>query len=275
MNEADELLIDSATGVAVALPVAGPGGRAYAFVLDWHIRLALALAWYGSGALLHSTLVGGAASLAVPFDPGPAWFLAVVLPATAIYFLYHPVLEVALRGRTPGKRFAGVRIVTRAGSAPGTGALLVRNVFRLIDSFPGLYCVGLVATIVTRQSVRLGDLAAGTVLVYERDRALSLPRSLASLPRLAGAESVSALASGELVAELQSRWQDLSAEARASLAGALLRRLGEPEAALAGADDAALQRLLAIHGAGGRRDGAGAGTAGLGSARAAATEGSP
>jgi uncharacterized RDD family membrane protein YckC len=250
MSAADELVIDSATGVAVALPVAGPGGRAFAFVLDWHIRLGIALAWYGSGALLHSTLAGGAPSLVVPFDPGPAWFLAVVLPATAIYFLYHPVLEIALRGRTPGKRFAGVRIVTREGNAPGIGALLVRNVFRLIDSFPGLYCVGLVATVVTRQSVRLGDLAAGTVLVYERDRTLSLPQALASTAALAGGDAATALAGGELVAELQSRWTDLSVEARAALAGALLRRLGEPEGALAGADDAALRRLLARHGDG-------------------------
>ncbi len=250
MTQSDELVIDSATGVAVALPVAGPGGRAYAFVLDWHVRLALALAWYGSGALLHSTLAGGAPSLSVPFDPGPSWFLGVVLPATAIYFLYHPVLEIALRGRTPGKRFAGLRIVTREGQAPGIGALLVRNVFRLIDSFPGLYCVGLVATMVTRQSVRLGDLAAGTVLVYERDRTLSLPPALGSASTLAGPDAATTLAGGELVAELQARWNDLSAEARADLAGALLRRLGETESALAGADDAALRRLLARRAAG-------------------------
>lgn len=254
MSGADELVIDSATGVAVALPVAGPGGRAFAFVLDWHIRLAIALAWYASGALLHSTLAGGAPSLTVPFDPGPSWFLAVVLPATAIYFLYHPVLEIALRGRTPGKRFAGVRIVTREGNAPGIGALLVRNVFRLIDSFPGLYCVGLVATVVTRPSVRLGDLAAGTVLVYERDRTQSLPQGLESSATVAGDDTATVLAGGELVAELQSRWMDLSTDARGGLARALLRRLGEPQSALAGADDAALLRLLA-HRGGGAPDG--------------------
>jgi uncharacterized RDD family membrane protein YckC len=249
MTGADPLVIDSATGVEVALPVAGPGGRAYAFVLDWHIRLALALAWYGSGALLHSSVTRGAPALTVPFDPGPSWFLGVVLPAAAIYFLYHPLLEIVLRGRTPGKRIAGLRIVTRAGKAPGIGALLVRNVFRLIDSFPGLYCVGLVATVVTRQSVRLGDLAAGTVLVYERDAALALP--VAALPATArgSADPAAALAGGELVAELEGRWALLSVEARAALARALLRRLGEPEPVLAAADDAALRALLARRGA--------------------------
>jgi len=248
MSAADQLVIDSATGVEVALPVVGPGGRAYAFVLDWHIRLALALAWYGSGALLHSTLTRGVASLTVPFDPGPAYFLGAVLPAAAIYFLYHPVLEIVLRGRTPGKRMAGLRIVTREGSAPGIGALLVRNVFRLIDSFPGVYCVGLVATLVTRDSLRLGDLAAGTLLVYERDRDLDLPGTAPRSVAPASADAIAALATSELVAELEARWNSLAGPARANLARALLQRLGEPEAATAGADEATLRALLARRG---------------------------
>ena len=247
MSGTDYLIIESATGVEVALPVAGPGGRAYAFVLDWHIRLALALAWYGGGALLHSMLAGGTPSLSVPFDPGPSWFLGVVLPAAAIYFLYHPVLEIALRGRTPGKRFAGLRIVTVEGNTPGIGALLVRNVFRLIDSFPAVYCVGLVATIVTHQSVRLGDLAAGTLLVYERDRGPDLSGAAQAAAGLAGTGTgtATAFAAGELVAELEARWAGLSGAARAALARDLLRHLGEPETSLHGADEATLRGLLA------------------------------
>src|SRR5690606_4225634 len=93
--------------------------------------------------------------------------LVVVLPATALYLLYHPVLEVLMRGRTPGKRMAGVRIVKRDGGVPGSVALLVRNIFRLIDFLPFFYFVGLVTTMLTRHCVRLGDIAAGTLLVYD------------------------------------------------------------------------------------------------------------
>ena len=238
MTAAPQLVIDSATGVEVALPVAGAGGRAYAFVIDWHIRVALAIAWYGAGALLHSGLVGGAPSLGMPFDPGPGWFLGVVLPAVGLYFLYHPVLEVALRGRTPGKRIAGIRIVTRDGGTPGVGALLIRNVFRLVDSFPAMYCVGLVATLVTRQHLRLGDLAAGTLLVYERDRRLALRRPTT------GATPGGVLARAEIVDELLARWDDLATGARATLARELLERLGEPPEALATLDEAALRARL-------------------------------
>lgn len=240
MSGAAELVIDSATGVEVALPLAGAGGRAYAFVIDWHIRTAFALAWFGAGAALQAWWSQGAPALQLPFDPGPGWFLGVVLPAAAIYFLYHPVLEVLLLGRTPGKRIAGLRIVTREGRTPGLGALLVRNAFRLVDSFPALYCVGLVATLVTRQHVRIGDLAAGTVLVYERERTLPWRGAggAVAAPRVA-------LARVEVLEELLARWDELAPASRLALARNLLERAGASSPADAADDDATLRARLA------------------------------
>ena len=126
------LTVDSVTGIEVSLAVAGPGARSYAFIIDWHIRLTLALAWY----VVATLICNGGLSLAAPVTHEQRWFALAVLPAFAIYFLYHLVVEVALHGRTPGKRRAGIRVVTRSGGPPGPGALLVRNVFRLIDSLP-------------------------------------------------------------------------------------------------------------------------------------------
>ena len=246
MSDAAELVIDSATGVEVVLPLAGAGGRAYAFVIDWHIRAAFALAWFGAGALLQAWWTRGRFALELPFDPGPGWFLGVVLPTAAIYFLYHPVLEVLLRGRTPGKRIAGLRIVTREGRTPGLGALLVRNAFRLVDSFPALYCVGLVATLVTRQHVRIGDLAAGTVLVYERERPLPW--------RAAGAVAAPGIAPerAEVLEELLARWEELAPASRRALAREWLGRAGALGTAEPQDDDSALRaRLAALATAGG------------------------
>src|SRR5205807_1315286 len=93
-----DLTVDSVTGIDVSLPVAGPGARAYAFLLDWHIRLIVALAWFVVGALLYN----GRPSLAPPLSNDARWFGTVVAPALAIYFLYHCVLELAMRGSTPG-----------------------------------------------------------------------------------------------------------------------------------------------------------------------------
>ncbi|MDP9007127.1 MAG: RDD family protein [Pseudomonadota bacterium] len=90
----DRLTVHSVTGVDLTLSIAGPGTRSYAFVIDWHIRLLLASAWLLLAYyVFHMTL-----NLKTPGA------LLSVLPAAIIYFLYHPILEVAMQGRTPGKR---------------------------------------------------------------------------------------------------------------------------------------------------------------------------
>lgn len=211
-----DLVVESATGVDVSLPVAGPGARAYAFVIDWHIRIVLSLAWYVIGALVYNR----AWYLAPPLEPNGAWFVGVLLPAAGIYLLYHPALEIALRGRTPGKRAAGIRIVTHDGAVPSVAAHLIRTAFRLIDSFPAFYGLGLVMTGVTRNHVRIGDLAAGTLLVYDRGHEAVLEHVSAA----ALGDGLDASAA-ELMNELLSRWTTLDAEVRGRLARTLLTKV--------------------------------------------------
>lgn len=214
---AQELVVHSVTGVDLALPVAGPGARCYAFVIDWLIRAILFTAWYGVAALIYN----GRWSLAAPLSPDARWFVFVVAPAAGTYFLYHIVLEIALHGRTPGKRIAGIHIVARDGSPPGLGALLTRNVFRLVDSLPVFYGVGLVATLVTKDHLRIGDMAAGTLLAYEHTD-VALPERPASPAR----ESVLNTADAEIANDLLLRWSSLDPTARRSLATAIVSRYG-------------------------------------------------
>jgi uncharacterized RDD family membrane protein YckC len=232
------LSIESDTGIEVSLPVAGPGARAYAFLIDWHARLILGVAWFVIAAVLYN----GRLSLTTSLTHDPLWFGAVVMPALAIYFLYHPVLEVAMHGRTPGKRSVGIRVVTRAGGPPGAGALLVRNVFRLIDSLPVAYGVGLTLMVLTKDSLRCGDMAAGTLLVYERPAAD--PALLQSAAQRVG---VLDAAGAEIVADLLQRWTSLVPEARVRLARKLLQRYLGSAADLSEADElqwrARLERL--------------------------------
>ncbi|HXY76003.1 MAG TPA: RDD family protein [Steroidobacteraceae bacterium] len=230
------LSVDSVTGIDVSLPVAGPGARAFAFLIDWHIRVILALAWFVLGALLYN----GRLSLAPPIASDAGWFLGIVAPALAIYLLYHPLVELATHGSTPGKRIAGVRIAARDGSVPGAGALLVRNVFRLVDSLPVFYPVGLVSVVLTRHHLRIGDMAAGTLLVFERaDARLPGPFLEAGQPRVLDAQGA------ELVAELLERWPTLSPESRAGLAAQLLTRYGGAALGAGPADDLAWRERLA------------------------------
>ena len=229
------LRIESVTGIDVELKIAGPGARSYAFIIDWHIRFIIAAAWFLGGSLLFGRV------LQVP-QVSTAYAYFVAIPSLAIYLLYHPVLEVLFRGQTPGKRRAGVRLVALAdGGAPGVGALLIRNVFRLIDSLPLLYAIGLATTMLTKYAVRIGDIAAGTVLVYDADeKAPAFERLSAQAVERLG------LANAELVRELLDRWSQLGLDARARLASELLAKIGVE----AGANDdaglrAQLEELLA------------------------------
>jgi len=229
-----ELTVDSVTGIDVSLPVAGAGARAYAFLIDWVIRLILALAWYSVATVIYN----GDLSLAPPPETDARWFAAVAAPALAIYFLYHLVLETVMRGRTPGKRMAGVSIISRDGSAPGVGALLTRNVFRLIDSLPLFYGIGLIAVMMTHEHRRIGDLAAGTLLVYDA------PASAASASAANPAHVRDDAVGAELVSELLERWPLLTSQARCQLAIQLLARHGLKTEALRGADEAVLHSQL-------------------------------
>ena len=232
------LKIPSVTGVDVELKIAGPGGRSYAFIIDWHIRFLVAATWLLIGTFAY----GGALRVLSPSAPGGVGYTYVVLlPSLAIYFLYHPVLELLTHGQTPGKRMAGVRLVALAdGGAPGIAALLIRNVFRLVDSLPGIYAVGLTTTILTRHAVRIGDIAAGTVLIYDEREKRNVLDELQARPvgRLGFTEA-------QLVRDLLDRWQELGEQQRSSLGRQLLGKLN----AVSPANDkdvrAKLEELLA------------------------------
>ena len=145
-----------------------------------------------------------------------------------------------MQGRTPGKRIAGVRIVTRLGGTPALGALLIRNVFRLIDSMPAMYVVGLLCTLLTAQRVRIGDLAAGTILVFDSGDAA---RQLAKAGEFAQQSSMDPLLL-DIALDLLGRWNELDAERRATLARNLLVRAGADAQSLQALGDAALRARL-------------------------------
>ncbi len=156
--------VPSATGVEARIVLAGPGARAIAFVLDFLIRGGLSIVWMLAAALL----IFGNLDFDISRDNEVLWYLVGAMPATAIYFLHHMVLAPVMSGRPPGKRMIGLRVLTPEGVVPGVGALLTRNVFRLVDSLPVFYVVGLLFVMFGRRHARLGDLAAGTVLAVER-----------------------------------------------------------------------------------------------------------
>lgn len=237
----ETLSIDSADALSLQLEIAGPGARSHAFVIDWHIRLLLAFLWLmGAGWLV----LGQLGTWLDKLDNVQSAAYIVFMPAGLIYALYHPVLEILMRGRTPGKNMTGIRIATTDGRTPGTGALLVRNIFRLVDSLPMFYMLGLILTMTTARKVRLGDIAAGTVLVYEDRISQSALSEAAELAMRSGMSP----RDQSLLLEILDRWHSLDRDSRISIGERFLEKIGEPlpDAARPGERDRAVHRRLKV-----------------------------
>ena len=218
----DQLELTSTDATAVSLPIAGTGSRSYAFIIDWHIRLILALAWFIGAAALLGLLDGTDLLDDVADSRGTFVFYSIVLPPLLIYFLYHPVIELVTKGRTPGKRAAGIRVVTVEGQTPDAAALLIRNVFRLVDALPLFYIVGLACVLLTPRQVRIGDMAAGTLLAYEKKLAGN------AFDRFdTNADSALDLPAVEVAQDLVKRWGSLTPEKRSAIAAKLVAAQGE------------------------------------------------
>lgn len=211
--------LQTATGVDLKLPLAGAGSRAYAYLIDWHIRIGLVLLW-----LLSWLVFSWPPELDGLLDDSNTLIWLVGAPSL-FYLLYHPIIELVLRGDSPGKRWAGLRCVDTQDNPPTNGAILLRNILRIVDSLPVFYTVGLVSVIVNDERQRLGDMVAGTRVVLAADDSV---QALEQLARIDGASI--APAEAELVAELLSRWYTLAKPRRKQLATTLLGRVGlEPE----------------------------------------------
>jgi uncharacterized RDD family membrane protein YckC len=90
--------------------------------------------------------------------------------ASLLYFLlewlYPVVFEVLWQGATPGKRLSGLAVLRDDGTPLDWSASVARNFLRAVDFLPFFYAFGLVAMGLNRENKRLGDLLAGTLVVY-------------------------------------------------------------------------------------------------------------
>ncbi len=160
--------VELAEGVEIRLRIAGPLPRAGAYLVDFLIRVMLLvigalLSWF-AGWALGGKVAGGLILL--------AWFL--------LDWLYPVVFEAGRRGATPGKRLMGLRVVQTSGSPVTVGQAVVRNFLRFIDGMPLFtYAFGMASCLASKRFQRLGDLAAGTVVVYV---GVPPPRLIGDLP---------------------------------------------------------------------------------------------
>jgi uncharacterized RDD family membrane protein YckC len=159
----DQISIDTPELVSIEMPLAGIGSRFIALLVDYLI--------WSTGLLVLAIL----ALLVLPamhaFNVKSAQWAEAI--AIFILFLfnwgYFTLFEAFWNGRTPGKRVARIRVIQRSGRSIGLLESMARNLVRYVDQIPFFYAVGVVTMFVTSQHQRLGDLAAGTLVVRDRD----------------------------------------------------------------------------------------------------------
>jgi uncharacterized RDD family membrane protein YckC len=140
-------------GIAISMRAAGFPVRCMAFLIDVSIR-------YVTVSTLALTLrVGGRVGTGV--------LLIIVF---LILWLYPVIFELTPAAATPGKRAMGIQVMMANGLPLTPAGCLIRNLMRVVDMLPLLYGFAIVSMLMRRDSRRLGDLAAGTLVVY-RDRA--------------------------------------------------------------------------------------------------------
>ena len=159
----DELNIDTPELVDIQIPLAGIGSRFIALLVD-------TLIWIAGFLLLLALLAIFLPGIAEFSNISAEWAFAIFLIIIFLLFWgYFTLFEAFWNGRTPGKRVARIRVIQRSGRAIGLIESMTRNLVRYVDMQPlPLYAVGVIAIFATRQHQRLGDLAAGTLVVRDR-----------------------------------------------------------------------------------------------------------
>ena len=155
MNE--HLSIETPEQIKINYSIAGIGSRFYAALIDIAVLTPIVLIGF------YVTI-----RAIVEFNEMLNWLAAIAGVATfALQWGYYMVFEITTNGQSPGKRALGLRVIKAHGYPISFSDSAIRNLVRIVDFLPFFYGAGLVAMLSNRNWQRLGDLAAGTLVVKE------------------------------------------------------------------------------------------------------------
>lgn len=228
MRHEGDYLLETPENVELSFELAGPGSRFCALLVDYLLMWLIIFV-----VMVLGGIAGVFSALDAP-DGGSgggllSWLSAALVAVVAlVLFGYSFFFEVLMRGQTPGKRSLKLRVLRDDGTPATPLDLAIRNFVRIVDFLPGFYAIGGFVSLLNAQQKRLGDMAAGTIVVKEAEldyRAMAdrKPKVVASHVVIAN----SALDPEELrlIRSFLERRAELLPEARARLAEQLGRRL--------------------------------------------------
>jgi uncharacterized RDD family membrane protein YckC len=176
MNHSDDFLnIDTPENVIFGYEIAGLGSRFLAALIDTSLIVVLQVVVQ----VVLVFVIDVAGEIAGSIIAG-----AAILVGFALLWGYYIYFEITWNGQTPGKRRVGLRTIRADGTPAAASEMVIRNLVRIVDFLPVGYGVGIVVMFIHPQARRLGDLAAGTLVVYDRTE-LSLENVARGAQRLA------------------------------------------------------------------------------------------
>jgi uncharacterized RDD family membrane protein YckC len=212
--------------IAFSYELAGVGSRFLALAVDFTIQITLLLLLFWGLTLVaghagpHPISLRGADR--VVYNLTVALIIAIVF---LIFFGYFIVLETFWNGQTPGKRLLGIRVVRDGGYPLDFMAALIRNLIRVGEMAVGFYALSAVVAVFSPLNKRIGDLAAGTIVIRE-SRMESPEKMLREVAEPVYAAT--AYVSGEeraLIRRFLERRTDLVTQRRAAIAHQLAERV--------------------------------------------------
>ncbi|HMB21565.1 MAG: RDD family protein [Chloroflexota bacterium] len=158
----ETLDIQTPENVAFGYQVAGIGSRFLASLLDTLLIALLQIIVVVVATLVINALEEFTAALST-------WIIAIFSLILAIFYWgYYVLFEMLWNGQSPGKRWVGLRVIRTDGTPITLSEALIRNLVRIVDFLPAMYGIGIISMFIDKQSRRLGDLAAGTLVVQDR-----------------------------------------------------------------------------------------------------------
>jgi len=159
----DKLTIDTPEQVHLEFALADIGSRFMAVFADTAIQLIMALVL----VIIDETALSGA--IYSHMAEYQKWIMAAIIFLNfCLWWGYYAAFETLWNGQTPGKRWAGIRVIKDNGRPIHAFEAISRNLLRIVDFFPGFYAAGVITMFLNSRNRRLGDFVAGTLVVHDR-----------------------------------------------------------------------------------------------------------
>ena len=209
--------------IAFSYELAGLGSRFLALMVDMAIQFAVLAAIFGALVFIGSHTPQ--TKTPAPARLGDSIATAIVVATIfVVFFGYFIAFEAFWSGLTPGKKLLGIRVVRDGGYPIDAAGSFIRNVIRVGEAILGFYALSAVATLISAENKRLGDLAAGTIVVRD-ERAPSLTAIMAHAE---GEQRRAAMLTDEehaLIARFMARRKAMASHYRRQLAAQIADRI--------------------------------------------------